>query len=108
MTSEQARIAALTLFKTKTPTLPDGFLGDRLDFARNETRLKWAPAGPEAGTLFYRYEGTDRIGDARRVEALLETLVTLDAEMVSAAGKNRQQIADLRATLERKGKELDG
>ncbi len=101
--SEKARQIALTDFQNKHPQIPAGFLGNPEDFGKNETRVKWT----SGGTLIYSYVGSDRVLDADRTKAVLDAVVALDAEMIDAAKKNRQQIADVRASLERKIRELD-
>ena len=104
MISEELRTVALNNFTHDNPRISAGYLADRLDFARNElgVRVKWLPTG----TLLYTYEGTDK-SDAERVRALLKGLYAMDADMISNAGKNRENIQNLRNTLDQKIKDLE-
>ena len=104
MISEELRTVALNHFTHDNPRISAGYLADRLDFARNElgVRVKWLPTG----TLLYTYEGTDK-SDAERVRALLKGLYAMDADMISNAGKNRENIQNLRNTLDQKIKDLE-
>jgi chromosome segregation ATPase len=102
MTSERLRTVALNAFRARNPNLPAGFLGEPLEFAKNEVRVKWN----DSGTMTYRLDDADR-SDLDRLRAVLEGLYALDAELVHAADKNREQVKNLRSTVEQKQKDLD-
>jgi pSer/pThr/pTyr-binding forkhead associated (FHA) protein len=101
MVSDHLRDVALNDYRAFHPMQPAGFLGQPLEFARNETRVKW-----DGATMIYRLDNADP-QDAERLKSVLSALYKLDAEMVATADKNRIELENLRRTVDQKQKELD-
>jgi pSer/pThr/pTyr-binding forkhead associated (FHA) protein len=102
MVSEELRLVALNTFHVDHPGESPGFLGQPEDFARNETRVRWT----DDGTLVYRLDDATRI-DVDRLRAVLKGLYAIDDSMRHEADKSRQEINNLRRTVEQRQKDLD-